>query len=424
MRFLPGNPMQSNYKRKIVNDPVYGFINIPYAILYDLMEHVYFQRLRHIKQLGLTNLVYPGASHTRFQHALGAMHLMEEAIATLRAKDLDITDSEAEAALIAILLHDIGHGPYSHALERVIAENISHETLSLLFMQELNRTFGGKLALAIDIFQKKHPKKFLCQLVSSQLDMDRLDYLRRDSFFTGVTEGVIGSDRIIKMLHVYHDELVIEAKGIYSIEKFLLARRLMYWQVYLHKTVIAADQMLLNIIKRAKYLVRSGEELFATPGLLYFLRAPSPDMRQNPTAGILPHYASLDDDDISVAIKIWAGHNDPVLSLLSANLISRRLFRIEIQNEPFACERINSIRQQVAVQYRIGEDEAGYFVCSGTLSNHAYNSSNTGESILVMQKGAPIDITEASDLDNLFGMSKVVEKYFLCYPKELKENLS
>ena len=412
--------MQSDNKRKIVNDPVYGFINIPYTILYDLMEHPYFQRLRRIRQLGLTNLVYPGANHTRFQHALGAMHLMEETIACLRAKGVEITEAETEAALIAILLHDIGHGPYSHALERTVVKNVSHETLSLLFMQEMNKEFGGKLDAAIAIFMKEYPKKFLCQLVSGQMDMDRLDYLRRDSFFTGVTEGIIGSDRIIKMLNVHDDELVVEAKGIYSIEKFLLARRLMFWQVYLHKTVIAADQLLLSILRRAGQMIAGGEKLFATPALLYFLRDFSfGEIEQNPSE-VLAQYAKLDDDDVLIAVKMWMKHNDPVLSRLSMNLIDRRLFRIEIQNEPFNCEYINDFRKKTDAIYRLSETDADYFVRTGVLSNHAYNSDAEGESILVMQKGKPVDITEASDLDNLFGMSKVVEKYFLCYPKELR----
>ncbi len=412
--------MQFDNKRKIVNDPVYGFINISYPIVYDLMEHPYFQRLRRIKQLGLTNLVYPGANHTRFQHALGAMYLMEEAVATLRAKGLDITEPEAEAASIAILLHDIGHGPYSHALERTMVENVSHETLSLFFMQQLNREFDGKLDAAIAVFRKEYPKKFLCQLVSGQLDMDRLDYLRRDSFFTGVTEGIIGSDRIIKMLHVYRDELVIEAKGIYSIEKFLLARRLMYWQVYLHKTVIAADQLLLSILRRAKELLASGRHLFATPDLLYFLRDFSSACMEQNLSEVLAHYAKLDDDDISIAVKMWMTHDDPVLSRLATNLVNRRLFRIEMQNELFACDRIDDFRKRTIAAYGLNESDADYFVRSGKLSNHAYDSNKTDESILVMQKGQPVDITVASDLDNLFGMSKPVEKYFLCYPKELK----
>ena len=411
--------MALSNKRKIVNDPIYGFINISSPLLYDLIEHQHFQRLRRIKQLGLTNLVYPGANHTRFQHALGAMHLMKEAIASLQYKGLEITDEEAEAALIAILLHDIGHGPYSHTLEHTIAENVSHEAFSLLFMEELNGVFDGRLTIAIEIFKKQYSKKFLCQLVSSQLDMDRLDYLRRDSFFTGVTEGVIGSDRIIKMLHVADDELVVEAKGIYSIEKFLLARRLMFWQVYLHKTVISADQLLLNILNRAKYLIRNGDNIFATFGLKYFLRDFIPAQLQHNPHETLAHYASLDDDDISIAIKMWTKHSDPVLSRLAANLVNRRLFRIEMQNEPFAADHIESLRCNISKLYGINDLDAEYFVTSGKLFNHAYNKEDTNESILVMQKGKPIDITAASDLENLFGMSKVVEKFYLCYPKEL-----
>jgi len=409
--------MSSNNKRKIVNDPIYGFINIPFPILYDLMEHPYFQRLRRIKQLGLTNLVYPGANHTRFQHVLGAMHLMQEAISSLRSKGIEITDKETEAAFIAILLHDIGHGPYSHTLECILVKDIPHETLSLLFMQELNKEFGGQLDVAIKIFQKKYPKKFLCQLVSSQLDMDRLDYLRRDSFFTGVTEGIIGSDRIIKMLNVAGDDLVVEAKGIYSIEKFLLARRLMYWQVYLHKTVISADQLLLNIIARAQQLIRSGEDLFTTPALLFFLRDFEPDMVLNDPYNVVANYTALDDDDISIAIKTWATNNDLTLSCLADNLVNRRLFRIEVQNEPFANDYIELLLQKSAERFCISKEQASYLVSTGVLSNNAYNNANTGESILVMKKNQPVDFTEASDLENLFGMSKVVEKYFICFPK-------
>ena len=385
------------------------------------MEHPYFQRLRRIKQLGLTNLVYPGANHTRFQHVLGAMHLMGEAIANLRSKNLDITDDEAQGAMIAILLHDIGHGAYSHTLEQIIVENVSHERLSLLFMQELNREFGGQLDVAIKIFKKEYHKKFLCQLVSSQLDMDRLDYLRRDSFFTGVTEGIIGSDRIIKMLNVVDDELVVEAKGVYSIEKFLLARRLMYWQVYLHKTVIAADQLLLNIIARAKRLLQTGSDLFATPALMYFLREFEPAHLEHNLQNVIAYYATLDDDDISIAIKTWTTHSDPILSRLASMLVNRRLLRIELQNDPFAAERIEHLRHDTAKLFRTSPEDAGYFVCSGALSNHAYNSADSSESILVMQQNRPVDITVASDLENLFGMSKVVEKHFLCYPKELNQ---
>ena len=421
MRFIPLFYMPINNKRKIVNDPIYGFIHIPFPILFDLMEHPHFQRLRRIRQLGLTHLVYPGAHHTRFQHALGAMHLMDEAIATLRSKGIEITNQEKEAALIAILLHDIGHCPYSHTLEGVFVEGVSHETLSLMMMDDLSKYFGGYLDTAIAIFTKDYPKKFLCQLVSSQLDVDRLDYLRRDSFFTGVTEGVIGSDRIIKMLNVAGDELVVEAKGVYSIEKFLLARRLMYWQVYLHKTVIAADQLLLCVIRRARTLLRAGENLFATPALMYFLRDYKPDDLQNNTNHVLKQYALLDDDDIAVTIKMWMEHSDIVLSELAQGLVKRRLPRIEIQNEPFEEVRIMKLRHASARLYQISKNQACFFVCDGILSNHAYNNADANESILVMQNGTPVDITEASDLENLFGMSKVVEKYFLCYPKIIAE---
>ena len=412
--------MYFNNKRKIVNDPVYGFINIVFPLLFDLVEHPYFQRLRRIKQLGLTNLVYPGANHTRFQHALGAMHLMGEAIANLRSKGQDIDEQEALAALTAILLHDVGHGPYSHALEKVVVENVSHETLSLMFMQEMNKEFDGQLDLAIDIFCKKHPKKFLCQLVSGQLDVDRLDYLRRDSFFTGVTEGIIGSDRIIKMMNVYNDELVIEAKGIYSIEKFLLARRLMFWQVYLHKTVIAADQLLLSILDRAKHIIRQGIDIYTTPALRYFLLDLNNPALNSDNREIIKNYAMLDDADVSIAIKMWTLHSDPVLSRLATDLVNRRLFRIEIQNEQFSLSRLDIVQEQTAKAYCISNEDAKYFVRSGILVNHPYNCSITEDSILVMQKGGvPVDITVASDLENLFGMSKIVEKYFLCYPKGL-----
>ncbi|MDR0713427.1 MAG: HD domain-containing protein [Bacteroidales bacterium] len=406
-------------KRKIINDPVYGFINLPFPILYDLIEHPYFQRLRRIKQLGLTCTVYPGANHTRFQHALGAMHLMDEAVKSLRSKNVEITEEEYEAALIAVLLHDVGHGPYSHALESVMVENVPHENISLAFMQQLNREFNGKLKTAIEIFRKTYPKKFLCQLVSGQLDVDRLDYLRRDSFFTGVTEGIIGSDRIIKMLHVYDDELVVEAKGIYSIEKFLLARRLMFWQVYLHKTVISADQLLLNILSRAKKIIRSSIPLFGTPSLLYFLRDfQAKSLSQQPLS-VITHYSMLDDNDIIIAMKMWRSDVDSVLTDLSARLLNRVLFRIETSHEPFLPERIENLREKVASRYRYNEEEAACFVNSGKLSNHAY-SSRSGERILVMQGGKPADIARVSDMGNLFDMSKAEEKFFLCYPKDLE----
>jgi len=409
-------------KRKIVNDPVYGFINIPYTILYDLIEHPYFQRLRRIQQLGLTNYVYPGANHTRFQHALGALHLMEQVIAVLQSKGHIITEEEAEGVMIAILLHDIGHGPFSHALENSIVPDVSHEKLSLLFMQELNRQFDNRLEMAISIFQNNYPKRFLNQLVSSQLDMDRLDYLRRDSFFTGVTEGTIGSDRIIKMLTVANDELVVEEKGIYSIEKFLVARRLMYWQVYFHKTVISAESLLVNTLRRVKQLSGRGTNVFSTPYLEFFLdkeldlskyiNSPDPDERKL----LLDNFSLLEDNDIMVSAKVWAEHPDRTLSVLSHNLISRKLYRIEVQREQFLQDRIEAISQKVADELHISEEETNYFVFTGEIANNAYNTSDDRIKIL-LKTGDIVDITEASDMLDQNVLAKTVVKYFLCYPK-------
>ncbi|MFN5920755.1 MAG: HD domain-containing protein, partial [Bacteroidota bacterium] len=322
-------------KKKIINDPVYGFVTIHSPLIYDIIEHPSFQRLRRIKQLGLSALVYPGAQHTRFQHVIGAMSLTRQAIDILRSKGIDISDEEAEAVCLATLLHDIGHGPYSHTLEHVIINNVSHEAISLAFMEALNREYSGKLALAIQIFKDEYPRRFLHQLVSGQLDMDRLDYLRRDSFYTGVQEGVIGHDRIINMLNVHEGELVIEEKGIYSIEKFLIARRLMYWQVYLHKTVIAAEAVLVKTLERATELVRNGKHLFATPAFSYFLqnRVTEHEFLNNPH--LLERYSQLDDFDIFTSIKVWTTDDDPVLSRLCKQLTQRNLPAIEISNEPF-----------------------------------------------------------------------------------------
>lgn len=409
-------------KRKIVNDPVYGFINIPFPILFDLIEHPYFQRLRRIQQLGLTNMVYPGGNHTRFQHALGAMHLMEQAIAVLRSKGHTITEEEAEAVMIAILLHDIGHGPFSHALESTIVDNTSHEILSLLFMQELNDIFEGKLNLAIDIFQDKYPKHFLFQLVSSQLDMDRLDYLRRDSFFTGVIEGMIGSDRIIKMLDIVNDELVVEEKGIYSIEKFLIARRVMYWQVYFHKTVISAENLLLNILNRVKYLARKGEPVFATPCFQFFIANPFPEINPDTLTPatrkiILDNYSKLEDNDIFSSAKVWADSNDPILALLSSNLMSRKLYRIELQYQPFDPSYVNAIGERIIREKGIDRSDLKYFAFTGSISNYAYSLND--DKIKIMKKSKEtMDIAEASDMLNLTVLSKQVVKHYLCYLKE------
>ena len=409
-------------KRKIVNDPVYGFINIPYAILYDLMEHPYFQRLRRIQQLGLTNYVYPGANHTRFQHALGALHLMQQAIAVLRSKEQFISDEEAEAAMIAILLHDIGHGPFSHALENSIVPDISHEKMSLLFMLELNRQFNGRLSLAIEIFQNKYHKKYLNQLVSSQLDVDRLDYLSRDSFFTGVTEGIIGSDRIIKMLTVANDELVVEEKGIYSIEKFLVARRLMYWQVYFHKTVISAENLLVNTLKRVKQLSGRGEQVFSTPYLGFFLKDNLDVIKYISSENIderkilLDNFSLLEDNDIMVSAKVWAEHNDRTLAMLSRNLVTRKLFKIELQYESFPSAVIQAHSDQVLLSLDIDKEDIGYFVFSGEISINTYKTSDEWIKIL-LKSGDIVDITEASDMLDKTILTKPVVKHFLCYPK-------
>lgn len=403
-------------KKKLFNDPVYGFVSIAYESLFDLIEHPYFQRLRNIKQLGLTHLVYPGALHTRFHHALGAMHLMGIALETLKNKGIAITDQEAEAVTIAILLHDIGHGPFSHALESCIVPGVEHEALSVLIMNRLNKQFNGKLTLAIAIFENKYEKKFLHQLVSSQLDMDRLDYLNRDSFYTGVSEGVIGFDRILKMLNVVNDELVVEEKGIYSIEKFLISRRLMYWQVYLHKTVIAAEQLLVKIFKRAKTLANSGVPLFASPAfsLLLANNISTKEFYQNEL--YLDAFMKLDDSDLFSAIKVWSEQEDPILAKLCKLLIDRKLFAIELQNEPFDNAKIISHQEKIIFDFPLSDVEKEYFVFSGKITNNAYNMEVGKINILKKSTGL-IDIADASDNLNLSALSKTVEKYFICYPK-------
>jgi len=403
-------------KRKIFNDPVYGFVSLPYEIIFDLIEHPYFQRLRRIKQLGLTNLVYPGALHTRFHHAMGAMHLMGQAIEEIRSKGHEITDEEAKAVTIAILLHDIGHGPFSHALEHSIVNNVTHEDISQLFMTRLNIEFNGELTLAIKIFEDKYHKKFLHQLVSSQLDMDRLDYLKRDSFFTGVSEGVISSDRIIKMLNVANDQLAVEAKGIYSVEKFLIARRLMYWQVYLHKTVLSAENLLVNILKRAKELANKKVELFCTPALKKFLykQYSKKDFKTNPE--LLDSFALLDDYDIMTSIKVWTSHKDPVLSMLCAQLVNRRLFKVEMQKLPFKESKIYELKKDVKKRFNLDDKEVNYFVFSGSVVNDAYRGDKISINIL-FKDGTTIDIAKASDQLNIDVLTKTVKKYYLCYPK-------
>jgi uncharacterized protein len=407
-------------KRKIVNDPIYGFIGIPDDVVYDLIDHPYFQRLRRIKQLGLTNLVYPGALHTRFHHALGAMYLMGEAVETLRSKGHEISDDEARGVTIAILLHDIGHGPFSHALENSIVHGINHEDLSAMFMDRLNEVFDGKLSLAIEIFRDKHEKKFLHQLVSSQLDIDRLDYLRRDSFYTGVSEGVVSSDRIIKMLTVHNDQLAVEAKGIYSIEKFIIARRLMYWQVYLHKTVLSAEHLLVNILKRAKQLAERGEELFCTPAFKAFLynRYDKASFLKDPH--LLETFAELDDYDIYTSVKVWMRHSDKVLSMLCENMVNRNLYSISLQSEPFDPAVILELREKVKEQLELNDEEAEYFVFSHDVANDAYSREKIKINILY-KDGHLVDIADASDQLNISVLTKTVTKHFLCYPKNLRQ---
>jgi len=405
-------------KKKIINDPVYGFINIPSELVFDLISHPYFQRLRYIKQLGMTHLVYPGALHTRFHHALGAMHLMSLAIEVLRSKGHEISKEEEEGATIAILLHDIGHGPFSHALEHALVNGIHHESISMFMMERLNEEFDGKLTAAIEIFTGKCPKKFLHQLISSQLDLDRMDYLNRDSFFTGVSEGVISFDRIIKMFNIADDHLVIEEKGIYSIEKFLIARRLMYWQVYLHKTVIAGEQLLVKILKRAKFLSINGAVLFATPALQHFLQHHISEKEFFETDAHLAQFARLDDQDIFASVKAWTDHEDRILSILCKMLVNRNLYKVEMGNEPAEESRIKAILESTALTLEISEEDAAYFVFTDTIMNRAYDAKAGNSSInILLKNNTTIDIAKASDLSNLESLDRTVRKHILCYPR-------
>ena len=406
---------------KIINDPVYGFVTIKNPLILDIINHPYFQRLRRIRQLGLTNLVYPGALHTRFHHAIGAMHLMQQAIETLRSKGIKISEKEEEGALIAILLHDIGHGPFSHALESSIVNGISHEVLSDILMKKLNQEFGNKLSLAVAIFEDKYERKFFHQLVSSQLDTDRLDYLLRDSFFTGVSEGVIGTDRIIKMLTVVNDKLVVEKKGIYSIEKFLIARRLMYWQVYLHKTVLSAENMLVKILLRAKELEQKyNYDLFATPALKFFLKNNFDETQFEKHPQSLEYFVQLDDYDIMTSIKVWMNVDDFVLSTLCKKFIYRQLFRTILENKKIPRDDINIIKQKVMKKYpQLQENEVNYFVISGNVDNAAYIQNSHQIEIYDGQK--LVDITDASDNFNIKALSKPVRKYFVCYDKSIEK---
>ena len=406
----------SGFKRKIINDPLYGFITIADKLVFDVIEHPFFQRLRRIEQLGHASMVYPGALHTRFHHALGAMHLMSLAIETLRSKGFHISNEEAQGATLAILLHDIGHGPFSHALEHHIVTGISHEEITSMFMKQLNIEFDHKLDVAIAIFENKYPRKFLHQLVSGQLDMDRLDYLMRDSFYTGVNEGVISTDRILKMLTVDDDELAVELKGIYSIEKFIVARRLMYWQVYYHKTVLAVEYMLISILNRARELVKNGRELPCSSALKYFLARQVSKEQFNASPDILLKFAALDDYDIHHAVKEWSDDRDPILGLLCKSLMNRKLFRVVINTEPFTEEKTAQIKNRIIERLNLNGEEYKYFIGQGEISNSAYNPGSDRITI-VDKKGERWDISGLSEQLNIAVYNKTVSKYFTYFPK-------
>lgn len=404
-------------KKKIINDPVYGFININSDLIFDLIEHPYFQRLRRIKQLGLTDLVYPGALHTRFHHALGAMHLMEQALNSLSSKGIKVSEQEAEAAKVAILLHDVGHSPFSHALEHSILSNVRHESISELVMESLNKTFKGQLSLAIRMFKNTYPRRFFHQLISSQLDMDRLDYLNRDCFFTGVHEGTIGAERIIKMLNVANDELVIDEKGIYSVENFLTARRLMYWQVYLHKTTICAEKMTIQIVNRVRFLLENKKKVYCPESLAYFLtKKHTIDAFSKKNKG-LTHFMNLDDHDIWFCIKEWTKEPDKVLSLLCNMLLSRKLFSIQLSGEAISKNDLSKVQKTIAKTYDLKPDELPYFILSGTVSNEAYINNKYKEINILTKNKKLIDLVSASDLPNIKALSKIVKKHYICYPK-------
>ena len=406
--------LKTGNKLKIFNDPIYGFITIPNSLIFDLIEHKYFQRLRRISQMGLSYLVYPGAHHTRFHHAIGCMHLMQKAVNVLRFKGVTISEDEEKALYIAILLHDIGHGPFSHAMEHSIVNGISHEEISLRFMQKLDKEFNGSLTLAIQIFEGKHPRPFLCELISSQFDMDRADYLKRDSFYTGVAEGNVNSERLITMLNVKDDKLVVEEKGIYSVEKFLVARRFMYWQVYLHKTGLVAEQLLTRVLKRAKELTNSGVKLNASDALSYFLEHEISSESFDDT--ILETFSRLDDTDILSAMKAWQYHDDFVLKNLCEMLINRDLLKIKLKNKPIKESTLDKHIQKLITKYNITKTEAEYFVFIDEISNQAYQSNF--QKIKVLQKtGKVVDITKASDQFSIKALSKPVTKYYMCYPK-------
>ncbi|HUS85723.1 MAG TPA: HD domain-containing protein [Bacteroidales bacterium] len=412
-------------KRKIINDPVHGIISIPGDFIYDLIEHPFFQRLRNIRQLGLTEYVYPGASHSRFIHSLGALHLMIMAVDTLKQKGIPISAEEEEAAMVAILLHDTGHSPFSHALEYHLVEGVSHDKISALVMKILDDEYHGRIGMAIEMFTGEYNRNFFHDLISSQIDMDRLDYLVRDSFYSGVVEGSVGSDRIIRMLNVHQDKLVVEEKGIYSIEKFLIARRLMYWQVYMHKTVVSAEKLLLNVIRRVKEMVSEGIEITSTPAVDFFIRndhaSLNLDSLNEESFRLAQTLLKLDDNEMIASIRLWSEHSDPVLSDLSKRLVSRSLFAIELGNEPFDESKVDGFTSMVVNKLKIDRDMTGYYVFTGQVSNMTYAPSEPRVQIM-SRSGKLNEITEVSDMLDHKALSKEITKYFLCYPKELRNN--
>ncbi len=403
-------------KLKIFNDPIYGFIIIPNSLIYDLIQHPYFQRLRRISQMGLSYLVYPGANHTRFHHALGCLHIMQKAVETLRFKEVSISKEEENALYIAILLHDIGHGPFSHAMEKSIVEDVQHEAISLLFMNQLNVEFGGKLSLAIQVFEGDYHRKFMLQLISSQLDMDRMDYLKRDSFYSGVAEGNVNSERLIQMMNVVDDVLVIEEKGIYSVEKFLMSRRLMYWQVYLHKTSLVAELILTKILKRAKELIQKGIFLPCSDSLIFFMQ--NKITFETFDSENLNLFSQLDDFDIISALKSWQKQDDFILSTLSKMIINRDLLKIKVSNEKVPTAEFQALKEYFALENNISLAETDYFIFKGKIKNQGY--SKEAEPIRILKKDQAIeDVVEASDQLNLRSLSKLVTKYYMCFPKQL-----
>jgi len=408
-------------KRKIINDPVYGFISIPSDLIHDLVSHPWFQRLRNIRQLGLSSYVYPGAVHSRFQHSLGAMYLTGQAVHTLRTKGIEISAEEEESVLAAILLHDIGHGPFSHALEHSLIEEMPHEMMSLLIMEELNRQTDGRLTDAIAVFRGEYPRRFFHDLITGQMDMDRMDYLRRDSFFTGVIEGSVGSDRIIRMLNVADDRLVVDEKGIYSVEKFLIARRMMYWQVYNHRTVVSAEKLLTSLLVRAREVTAAGLNLFATPALEYFLHARHRSKSAGETADLVRHFTDLDESDIMSATKVWISCSDRVLADLCRRFVNRDLLGIELQRNPFDEARVEEMRRDAERILHLKKDEVRYYVNTGDVYNQTY-APGTPEVRILLKNGTTSDITSVSDLFDKEALSEKVTKYYLCYPKEIFSN--